>query len=232
MIGAGGFGEVFKAYDNRLGRTVAIKYLRKQDCGSPDSLAAFDVEAKALASISHPNVATLYEFERGEDAACIIMEYVSGKTLSQLLDTEELSLDRVIDTAVQISEALGAVHQLGLLHGDLKPSNVLVSDQERIKVLDFGLARHIRDAGLPASVAPSDVTGTIAYLSPEQIRGQLADVRSDLFALGVLLYRNAGQTFSLQWRRSPSNRSVDSERSSSTPLFVQERASTGAGSSR
>lgn len=188
QIGTGGCGQVFKACDNRLGRTVAIKFLREE--GVREFLDLLEAEARALASVNHPNVATLFELEREENTASIIMEFVPGKTLRQILDQGQLPASQVIDLALQIAAALAAVHERGVIHGDLKPSNVIVTDQGLVKVLDFGLARHMRDEASPRQADSSKFRGTPAYWSPQQVRGMAPDFRSDLFALGVLLYES------------------------------------------
>ena len=195
-LGEGGMGAVYLAEDLHLARRVAIKFLTSTD---RHYRARFIREARAVSALSHPNIAMVHDY--GETTAgqpFIVMEYVKGKSLSDLLD-EGLTLNRSVEIVSSIAEALGEAHQQGIVHRDIKPSNVLVNDRGQVKVLDFGLVKHLfeppsSDVDLDAKTIYSTQTrsdvivGTPLYLSPEQATGKEIDGRSDLFALGALLY--------------------------------------------
>ena len=193
-IGAGGMGEVYRARDTKLEREVAVKVLPATLARDPERLARFEREAKVLASLNHPNIAQIYGVEESSGIRALVMELVPGQTLKG-----PLPLDEALRLAAQIADALGAAHEKGITHRDLKPANVMITPEGVVKVLDFGLA-----AVVPASASESDaansptltmrstqagmILGTAAYMSPEQVRGQSADRRSDNWAFGVLLY--------------------------------------------
>lgn len=191
-IGAGGMGEVYRAHDQRLGRDVAIKVLPDAFANDPERLARFEREAKSLASLSHFNVAQVYEFE----GRALVMELLEGETLRSLLAKGPLSARKAVDYALQIARGLSAAHDRGIIHRDLKPENVFVVEDGHLKILDFGLARLVPQSGsgatetVPAEVQtdPAVVMGTVGYMSPEQVRGAALDARSDIFALGAVLY--------------------------------------------
>ena len=200
-IGAGGMGEVYLAEDLKLGRKVALKLLPDALTRDADRKRRFIHEARAAAAVEHPHIAAVYDIDEVQGHTFIVMEYVRGKSLRQLLQQERLSLRRAIDLAVQVTEALAKVHERGLVHRDLKPANVLVSEEGYAKIIDFGLAKLVEPvAGGPAGAGPpldadtevktrdGQLVGTVAYLSPEQARGAAIDVRSDVFSFGVLLY--------------------------------------------
>jgi|GEM_PF-142536 len=206
-LGAGGMGEVYRAEDTRLHRNVALKVLRsgssgKSDSHSQESKRRFLREAQAAAALNHPNIATIYAVEEfdigGETSSLIAMEYIDGKTLSQYAREKNLSLAEAIEIVLEIALALEAAHRRGIIHRDVKPSNVMITRDRRIKVLDFGLAKFVRkdadhdtlegfDSG-SLHTTPGLVMGTLAYMSPEQAMGEKVDCRSDIFSLGVLLY--------------------------------------------
>jgi serine/threonine protein kinase len=177
-IGAGGMGEVWKARDTRLGRIVAIKKVKEQH------LERFKQEARSIAALNHPNICQLFDI--GPDY--LVLEYVEGKPL-----TSPLSEKEVVRLAIQIATALEAAHKKGIIHRDLKPGNIMVTDEGSVKLLDFGLAKLYEQsasestAEFPATQAGA-VLGTVAYMSPEQAKGQLADARSDIFSFGLVLY--------------------------------------------
>ena len=196
-LGSGAMGEVYLAHDTTLGRHVALKILAAEVAATPDRLARFEREARAVAALNHPNIVTVHSIERADEVPFITMEYVSGKTLSTLIPSKGLPLKRFLEIALPLVDAVSAAHQQGLTHRDLKPDNVMVSDDGRVKVLDFGLAK--LKPGLPDGTAsitapPSDRTiagqiiGTIAYMSPEQAEGKPVDHRSDIFSLGIMLH--------------------------------------------
>src|SRR6202521_3645350 len=198
QIGAGGMGEVYQAHDTKLGRDVAIKVLPEAFAHDPDRLSRFQREAKMLASLNHPNIATIYGLEQSEGLHYLVMELVSGQTLAERIHAGALKIDEALKVGGQIAEALEAAHEKGLIHRDLKPANVKVTGEGRVKVLDFGLAKaYSGDCGVDLSNAPTLTTmgteegrilGTPAYMSPEQARGKAVDKRTDIWALGTVLY--------------------------------------------
>ena len=198
-LGEGGMGVVYAAEDTHLGRQVAIKLL-PPDSNGHHYRARFLREARAISALSHPNIATIYDGgETADERPFIVMELVTGKTLSDLLEEGGVTLSEGLRIIESVAEALSAAHERGIVHRDIKPSNVMVNDKGQVKVLDFGLAKHINED--PSSATDPDaqtllatrtqsgvVVGTPLYLSPEQATGQAVDARSDLFALGALLY--------------------------------------------
>ena len=196
-LGTGGMGEVYRAKDLRLGREVALKVLPADVASSPDRLARFEREARTVAGLNHPNIVTLYSVEDVEGVRFLTMELVEGQTLSGVITPGGLPLARLLELSIPLSDALVAAHERGVVHRDLKPGNVMVTRDGRVKVLDFGLATMASsraDVGM-TTVAPlsseGQVVGTIAYMAPEQLRGGEVDARSDIFALGILLYELA-----------------------------------------
>jgi eukaryotic-like serine/threonine-protein kinase len=194
LLGAGGMGEVYRAYDSKLGRDVAIKTLPYQFARDPERLARFRREARTLASLNHPNIAAIYGLEECGEVDCLVLELVEGETLHG-----PLPLGAVLDRACQLAEALKAAHEHGIIHRDLKPANVKVTPQGRVKVLDFGLAKAIwgtEDSPVisPGATVAGSVTiagrivGTPGYMSPEQARGEQVDQRTDIWGFGCLLY--------------------------------------------
>ena len=199
LLGAGGMGEVYRAHDSKLGRDVAIKTLPREFARDPQRLARFRREARTLASLNHPNIAAIYGLESGGDVEsgdvdCLVMELVEGETLRGPLPVE-----KALDYARQVADALEAAHHKGIIHRDLKPANVKVTPQGRVKVLDFGLAKAIwgpdgdRDrsqAGTASGLVSlaGHIAGTPGYMSPEQARGKDVDQRMDIWAFGCLLY--------------------------------------------
>jgi len=194
LLGAGGMGEVYRAHDDKLGRDVAIKVLPPEFATDPGRVARFRREARALAALNHPNIATIHGLEETADQHCLVLELVEGET-----PKGPLPLAAALDVAGQVAEALQAAHGHGIVHRDLKPANLKVTPEGRVKVLDFGLAKALwgSDGPLPATLAPSavcagpllgDVVGTPGYMSPEQARGAEVDQRTDIWAFGCLLY--------------------------------------------
>jgi non-specific serine/threonine protein kinase len=201
-LGAGGMGEVFKAEDLRLHRPVALKML-VASCQSEIAKQRLLCEARTASALNHPNIATIYEIEdadsEGERRSFIAMEYVAGCTLAEFVSKRKPSIAEALDIVLQIADALAEAHDRGIVHRDVKPSNVLINEQGRVKVVDFGLAkfhpaqpkvnRTLSEYGTEIiNTAPGLVIGTLAYLSPEQALGQGLDPRTDIFSLGVLLY--------------------------------------------
>ena len=211
LTGAGGMGEVYRARDTRLQRDVAVKILPAAPHHDPDPLARFRREAQVLASLNHPNIATIHGFEEADGLRAMVMEFVRGRTLAEIIagpglsgpGSPALGLGEALDIARQIADALEAAHEHGIVHRDLKPANVIVRDDGTVKVLDFGLAKTLEPAGaeaaataignLPTLTSPAVthqgvILGTAAYMSPEQARARPADKRSDIWAFGVVLY--------------------------------------------
>ena len=195
-IGEGGMGEVYRARDNRLGREVALKVLPTAVASFPERLARFEREARMVASLNHPNIVTLFAIEEDEGVHFLAMELIDGETLDRVVAPGGLSLARVLDLAVPLAEALAAAHSRGVVHRDLKPGNVMVTREGRVKVLDFGLAKLSLSAAsspdqadtVPSSLtAPGMAAGTPSYMSPEQVMGRDADERSDFFSFGIIL---------------------------------------------
>ena len=199
LLGEGGMGQVWQATDTQLNRQVALKILPDAFAADPDRLARFKREAQVLASLNHPNIVTIYAVEQADDRRFIAMEFVGGQSLDQVMSAEGLPLNRLLALSVQLADAVSAAHEHGIVHRDLKPANVMVGDRDRIKVLDFGLARV--HAASPTETGSEQTTamatreglvmGTVPYMSPEQLRGQTADQRSDIFSLGAVLYELA-----------------------------------------
>jgi len=209
LIASGGMGQVYVAEDTRLERQVALKVLPADMAGDPERLQRFEREAKAVASLNHPNIVTIHSVEEapGPDGAMVhflTMELVEGQTLNGMVPPQGLPLDRFLGLAAPLSDAIGAAHQQGITHRDLKPGNIMVTGDGRVKVLDFGLAKLAEpamvtdaDAATVATVGAAPITeegkvmGTVAYMSPEQAEGATVDSRSDIFSLGIILYEMA-----------------------------------------
>lgn len=200
-LGAGGMGEVYRAKDRRLGREVALKVLPADVASHTDRLARFEREARAVAALNHPNIVVLYSIEDAGAVRFLTMELIEGQSLDRHLAQGGLPLARVLDFGIALADALTAAHAKGVVHRDLKPANVMLTPDGRIKVLDFGLAKlsavepdgdamQLATMTTPVS-GEGQVVGTVAYMAPEQVRGAAVDSRSDLFALGVVLYELA-----------------------------------------
>jgi Tol biopolymer transport system component len=197
-LGAGGMGEVYKAKDTRLGREVAVKVLPASFLDDPDRLRRFELEARAASALNHPNIVTLHDIGEGRGAPYVVTELLEGETLRSRLAGGALAPRKATEYAIQIAQGLAAAHEKGIVHRDLKPENLFVTNDGRVKILDFGLARVTEpDAGGPsgtqlptvtAGTEPGLVLGTLGYMSPEQVRGKKADARSDIFAFGTVLY--------------------------------------------
>jgi TolB-like protein/Flp pilus assembly protein TadD len=193
-IGEGGMGVVWKARDLKLDRDVALKLLPEGAVGDPERRAFFEREAKAVAALSHPNIVTIYAIDEAEGRSFFTMELVEGLPLSKLVEPGGVSLDRFLDLALPLAGAVAAAHARGIIHRDLKPGNIMIDAAGTPKILDFGLARilaplpgPLRDEGTTATL-DADFAGTIAYMSPEQLRGQPLDHRTDIFSLAVILF--------------------------------------------
>ena len=193
LLGKGGMGMVFKALDTRLNRPVAIKALPLDCFSDAERKRRFVHEAKSASALNHPNIVTIYGIVEEQGMDFIIMEYVSGKTLDKLTPRKGMPLRQALKYSLEIAEGLSAAHAAGIVHRDIKPSNIMVTSQERVKILDFGLAKLAEQSGpdgftKPLETAPGRVIGTAAYMSPEQAEGKPAGARSDVFSFGVVLY--------------------------------------------
>jgi len=195
QIGKGGMGEVYQARDQKLGRDVAIKVLPEEFAKDADRIARFQREAKLLASLNHPNIASIHGLEESDGTNLLVMELVEGDTLADRIKTGPIPVKEALKLAIQIADALEAAHDKGVIHRDLKPGNIKVQHDGKIKVLDFGLAKHISldqpdsEADTLTSLTREGmILGTLPYMSPEQIRGKPVDARSDIFSLGLIIF--------------------------------------------
>ena len=198
LLGAGGMGEVYRAYDTKLQRAVAIKVLPDSFAQDPNRLARFEEEARALAALNHPHVGAIYGLEESAGVVALVLELVEGPTLAERLAVGPLAFDEVVRIARQLAEGLEAAHERGIVHRDLKPANIKITPDGNVKILDFGLAKTAGSppgaALTPSTTSPRDATqfgvvlGTVGYMSPEQARGQAVDKRTDIWAFGCVLF--------------------------------------------
>ncbi|MGC1385647.1 MAG: protein kinase [Candidatus Acidiferrales bacterium] len=202
QLGAGGMGEVYRARDTRLDRTVAIKVLPAAVANDPERLARFEGEARVLSTLSHPNLLAIYDVGTQNGLHYVVSEFLEGETLRDRLASGPLGQRRASEYGLQLANGLAAAHEKGIIHRDLKPENIFISAGDHVKILDFGLAKQSAGASLmpgdsvtmtsagsgSAQTAPGTVMGTVGYMSPEQVRGQVVDSRSDIFSFGAILY--------------------------------------------
>jgi tRNA A-37 threonylcarbamoyl transferase component Bud32/Flp pilus assembly protein TadD len=196
-LGAGGMGEVYRASDPRLGREVALKVLPAELYRDESVRVRFELEARAASALNHPNIVSIHDIGQDNGVSYIVTELVDGESLRQVIAQGRMPARRLIDVAQQIADGLAAAHAAGVVHRDLKPENILITRDGRVKIIDFGLAKQLFSGGAGPSVSaqtltmPGAVMGTIGYMSPEQIRAQSVDQRTDIFSLGVILHEMA-----------------------------------------
>src|SRR5688572_26014085 len=240
QLGAGGMGEVYRARDTELGRDVAVKVLPSSFSADKDRLNRFQQEACAAGALNHPNILSIYDVGKHDSSPYVVSELLQGETLRTRISGTPLSPRRAIDYALQITHGLAAAHTKGIIHRDLKPDNIFITNDGRLKILDFGLAKLTQPDGnqlqtdIPTRRVDTDpgvVMGTVGYMSPEQLKGRTVDQRSDIFSFGAILYEMLSGRRAFHRESVAETMRCNSERGSSRPFRNKPTNLTWTGAS-